>query len=566
MPKGAMKANAGPTRKFGFTCNYRSLLLCAVLFLALVLRIWGIGWGLPNQERILSYHPDEGPNLVLGVLDNGVLKPHLDLGFYNYGSLYFYLWQGAAAINQTYGFVRLPPTGSPDHPITDSPAAIILMGRYLTVALSVLTVLCLYKIGERLYGYWGGIIASGCFAVAPGVVMHSHYATVDIPSIFFIVLCLLFTMQFADDPANEPISWKYVMFAGLTAGFAAATKYSCLLVILSPLAMIVWRGVYRKSPWVLASLLLLSSCILGFLIGCPGVLLDSHAFFHDFFFELRKSGEGMGLLFVNTGNGWFYPLHISLPLALGYPLLLLSIIGVFYPFKNRKPEEIALAVFFVAYYGMIAMAKVRFFRYALPLIPILCIYCSRLFSPTMENQLGFRRALRVVAAGSIFVALFISLAIDHSMCGVDPRDQAIRYLSQYANQGKSVAFATTPWYYTPPFSPWFTAMSVQQRRTAADKVSTFKLILPAAGTEWDNAALNPPPDFCVLSNLESSDALRLREPDALQFMKTLRTQYNVRVFENPPSLFGVKIRYHGYVPVDWLYANPVIYVYSRDKA
>ncbi len=561
-----MKDNAGSTRRFGFTCNYRSLLLGAVLILALILRIWGIGWGLPNQDRILSYHPDEGPNLALGVLDKGVLKPHLDLGFYNYGSLYFYLWQGAAAINQTYGFVRLPSTGSPDHPVTDSPAAIILIGRYLTVILSVLTVLCLYKIGERLYGYWGGIITSSCYAVAPGVVMHSHYATVDIPSIFFIVLCLLFTMQFANDPANGPVSWKSVTLAGLAAGLAAATKYSCLLVVLSPFAMIVWRVIYRKSPWVLASLLLLSSCLIGFLIGCPGALLDSHAFFRDFFFELHKSGQGMGLLFVDTGNGWLYPLHISLPLALGYPLFLLSILGVFLPFNNRKPEEIALAVFCVAYYGMIAMAKVRFFRYALPLIPILCIYCSRLFTSNMERRIGFRRTLRALAACSIFVALFISMAIDNSMCGVDPRDQAMRFLSQYANQDKSVAFATTPWYYTPPFSPWFTAMSVQQRRDAAGKVSTFRLILPAQGKEWDNSALTPPPDFCVLSNLESSDALRLREPDALQFMNKLRTQYKVRVFENPPSLFGFQIHYHGYVPVDWLYANPVIYVYSRDKA
>jgi hypothetical protein len=240
--------------------------------------------------------------------------------------------------------------------------------------------------------------------------------------------------------------------------------------------------------------------------------------------------------------------------------------GAFIPLKNRKPEEIALAVFFVAYYCMLAMAKVRFFRYALPLIPILGIFCARLFSPIKEKRIWLRKTLRVVAAGSIVVALFISMAIDHSMSGEDPRDQVMSYLSQYANQDKSIAFATTPWYYTPPFSPWFTAMSVLQRRDAAKKVSTFKLILPAQGTEWDNSVLTPPPDFCVLSNLESSDALRLRQPDALQFMNTLRIQYKDRIFENPPSLFGFQIHYHGYVPVDWLYANPEIYVYSRDKS
>src|SRR5207244_2053518 len=45
-----------------------NLAVLALVILALALRLWGIGWSLPNQEHLFSYHPDEGVNLVNGVL------------------------------------------------------------------------------------------------------------------------------------------------------------------------------------------------------------------------------------------------------------------------------------------------------------------------------------------------------------------------------------------------------------------------------------------------------------------------------------------------------------------
>ena len=42
----------------------RNAPLLFILLLALGLRLWGIGWGLPNATRLFSYHPDE--SLVAG--------------------------------------------------------------------------------------------------------------------------------------------------------------------------------------------------------------------------------------------------------------------------------------------------------------------------------------------------------------------------------------------------------------------------------------------------------------------------------------------------------------------
>src|SRR5579871_1037612 len=65
-------------------------LLALALILGLALRLWGIGWGLPDARHPLAtYHPDEWINLNAA---EPVDIPHgkFDIGFYNYGTLYFY--------------------------------------------------------------------------------------------------------------------------------------------------------------------------------------------------------------------------------------------------------------------------------------------------------------------------------------------------------------------------------------------------------------------------------------------------------------------------------------------
>src|SRR5262249_5209579 len=75
----AVQPSVPHRRKTGF-------FLVLLVIGALSLRCWGITWSLPNQDRLFSYHPDEGVNLVNGVLDRDrAPRPHLDLRFYNYG-------------------------------------------------------------------------------------------------------------------------------------------------------------------------------------------------------------------------------------------------------------------------------------------------------------------------------------------------------------------------------------------------------------------------------------------------------------------------------------------------
>jgi hypothetical protein len=65
------------------------VMVSTVLALTLLLRLYGLEWGLPSPDRVHSYHPDEitviGPTLHMNIFA-GEMNPH----FFNYGSLFLY--------------------------------------------------------------------------------------------------------------------------------------------------------------------------------------------------------------------------------------------------------------------------------------------------------------------------------------------------------------------------------------------------------------------------------------------------------------------------------------------
>jgi hypothetical protein len=550
-----------------------------VSLFALVLRLWGITWSLPDERHILTYHPDEGVNLFSGVLDKGVARPHVDLGFYNYGGLYFYVWQGAVAANRTYGAVERPEPAPSTIPASQTIGAMLLVGRFLTAIMGAVTAWAVWAFGNRLFGKGAGITAAYLYAIVPVAVVHGHYATVDVPATLFVTLALVYAARTLESP-----SLRNIALAGLLAGMAAATKYNCVLVLFAPGAAL-WLalrriesqrhrdtedaptesegGPHSLPPFLPSSLLLLGATIAGFVLGCPGALVNPGGFWHDFSYELAKSREGMGLLFVDTGNGWLYHLTSSLRFGLGIPLLLLVLTGLGLAAVRRTRQDWMLLAFVVPYYLVIGWAQVRFLRYIIPLAPAQCVLAGRLlWEPWPDVRL--RRAMAVVGGIVVAATLFISLAMDRLFTLTPPQDQAYAWIQTNVPHGASIGLVTAPWYYTPPFSPMFTAPATGAAHARFARQVTDYELRPPDGTEWDPAVLQPAqPQYFVVSDIESEDARRLNWIPAQPFFRLFDQEYTPTVFENTPSLLGISLGKTGYVPNDWLYMYPRVTVYRR---
>jgi len=529
-----------------------------------VLRLWGIRWGLPNADRLCTYHPDEGVNLFNGVLAEGVARPHLDIGFYNYGSLYFLLWQVAVAANSAYGLVSIPPAPAADLPATESLASMMLVGRLLTACLGVATCIVLWGYGRATRDPRGGVIAAALWAVCPLAVVHGHFATVDVTATFLVACTMVASVQLLD---RKTFAWAAV--SGLFVGLSAAARYNVAASVVMPLAAVLLRAGTGRRPTLRHAAALagtvIACAVAGFLIGCPGAVLNWPKFSADVLFEARKSAEGMGLLFQGTGNGWLYHYASSLRHGLGIALLATVTVGAVVSLGRRKPGDVVLLLFVVTYYGLMGAAHVRFARYMLPVLPALFLLTGGL--PEAANRWRPARvgAWCLICAGALH-ACFVATGLSVAMGDRDPRDRAAAFITRSLRPGASVAFGTTPWYWSPPLMPEFTAPIPGAARRTALLVARgrYVLRLPGPEREWDLTALgDPAPDAVVVSDLESQDALRLRRPEVTSFLERAAQGRRKHVFDGRPSVLGLPVVSGGYLPNDLLYVCPRVSVYMR---
>jgi 4-amino-4-deoxy-L-arabinose transferase-like glycosyltransferase len=533
------------------------LMVGCVTLLGFGLRLVGITWSLPNAHHpFATYHPDELINL------NAALQadiPHLkfDIGFYNYGTFYFYLVSLAEMIAAGYGLLPTPQAPNAAHQ-----AALFLVGRLVTVLMGTLTIPVIFALGKRLYGERIGWWASFFYAVAPLPVVYGHFLAVDVPANLFVALALLWSVRLA-----EGDSVRDGLLAGVWVGLAAATKYTAGVVVVAPLTVLFWAKSLNRLRT--AGLVVLGA-LLAFFFGCPGPLVNWNAFWNGLpgypgsgvYYELFvHSRQGHGLLFVRTGPGWWYHLVISFPWGLGIPLYAAALWGVVVAWRRRTMGDKLLLLFTGLYFLIIGFSAVRFARYTLPLfIPLTVLAARGLEAVWQKNSAGgrLRQGLFVMVA---LLTLLLSLGWVRRMIAPTPQDRAADYLWRVLPPGASVAFATIPWFYSPPLSPLFGLPSPVQRAKAAEEDTRFQLRIPSE--EWDPSVLSPPPDAVVFSNVETMHPLRLGLPSARRFLADIPPDYRrVRFGSGPP--WGAP-PWQTIVPDDFLYVCPKITVCIAPK-
>jgi hypothetical protein len=585
----------------------RPLLLFA---LALLLRAWGLDWGLPNATRLFSYHPDETMVVAASTRVNP-LAGRLDPQFYNYGSLSLLINGAAIALGRAAGLVSADPfPGAPA-------AGALLVARLVTALLGAATCVLLLGAGRRLYNERAGLVAGALYAVAPLAVQHGHFATVDVPATFFATGALFFAARHLTTPSNAPPAYRDLLLAGLCAGLATATKYNAGLVLLAgiaawwlrtsppvplsckqaeggivtfasapgtPSACLQERGTGGEVWTSLAALV--AAALTGFLFGCPGALLNTPRFLADLGFEAEHVRTGHGLVFVNTLPGWLHHVVANLPWALGHLLALLAVVAVIGAVVRRRPGDVVLLVFMVPYYLLVGAAEVKFARYLLPILPPLVLLVAAFFSG--EDAPGGPRwrvpRLGLLALGTAH-ALLLSLGFNEVMTRPDPRDQAAAYVRQAGVP--SVGFATGPWFYSPTLGPLLTAPIPEIARTSALSVENPRLV-PAGldrngdgrisndeATAWDVDLLQQTmPAAIALSELnEYADVARARHAPALHYLDVVQATYaNRRVFARPVQVFGLPLAKPRLtaiglpaqpLPHDMTYTNPTTVIFSR---
>ena len=189
--------------------------LAAILLLALGLRAWGIGWGMPY-----AFHPDEDNYLpgAMGMLLKGDLNPHYFsnpplVTYAVLAELFAYLKAG-----QLLGFPQTPMDVGLQ--LLVAPTPLYAMARMNSALAGTATVLMTYLVGRKLLGTWPSLAGALLLAVAFLPVRDSHYAVNDIPATFLLMASFLFATRIPSGTVGKGLV-PYLL-SGLLLGLGVA--------------------------------------------------------------------------------------------------------------------------------------------------------------------------------------------------------------------------------------------------------------------------------------------------------------------------------------------------------
>jgi tetratricopeptide (TPR) repeat protein len=402
----------------------------------LVLRFWSLGFGLPNHFR-----PDEDM-VVLPSL--GMVGGNLDPHDYTYPTLYKYIlvliyrvcmalglgaqgydnaWQYAA-----YGF------------FVDG-SFFFLVARVVSAVFGVLTIMAIYRVGELAYGRWVGGACAWFLSVSVLHVRDSHFGVTDISSVALLLFGLVYCVHIAQRGAL-----KDYVYAGVFVGLAASAKYGAVLGLV-PLcvAHVCCRpeGVPLLSVWIWQRKVWLAGvvCVFTFLLMSPYHVINAAGFVRDFGFQMRHVFEyGHG---EDLGSGWMYHPTVTLRYGLGVLVLLGSVGGLVVMGVRRKSVDWVVLSLFVVFFIVIGQGRVVFFRYALPVVPLCCLFCAVLLDRMRGLDVMPKRYVGVVGMGlvCIFMAepLFASVRLNVMFGKEDTRALARQWVEEHIPEGQLIA-------------------------------------------------------------------------------------------------------------------------------
>ncbi len=359
-------------------------LLAGVAVVALALRMWHLGWGLPDlyEEatplfRAWGFWHWGGQGLDL--------NPH----FFNYPALSFLVQFVLQVAHYGAGFALgvYPDAGAFQAAWASELSRFVLIGRLPGVFCDAATAVISGLLAGRLVSRRAGLVAAIMVAVNPLHIRLSQMIAVDSMLAFFCSAAILIMLDVAQSGGM-----KRALSAGLLVGLAASTKYTGA-VLLAPLVVATVLGLRKDGPRSVGALTttVLSPVLLAcgvFVILNPFVLLDTSSFLRDFGFEQTHMAAGHFGIPTDESTPLYY-IADALPSVMGWPALVLVIAGLAWAVRHGDRRWIVVALGFGALLVVPMFWAMRAERYMLPALPgLLLLFAAGLerFYPARKGE------------------------------------------------------------------------------------------------------------------------------------------------------------------------------------
>jgi 4-amino-4-deoxy-L-arabinose transferase-like glycosyltransferase len=446
------------------------LIVLVLTLAALLLRLWGVGFGLPYEYHIDEHFyyphawtmgqgefnlPDQshGPSLYLGLLLLG--QKSMQVAAFPQLS------------NADFGLLR-----------DTNPWPYLLSARVISALLGALTIPIVFLLARRYREYKTGLVAAAIMTVLFFHVRDSHFGVPDTLTTLFTALAGWLALR-----AYQTRRASDVLGAGLAAGIATGAKYTSAIVFVSILLAVL----LQKIPWRRrAGLIALSvlGLIAGFVIGYPNILINPAAFIKDISFLSIRVGAGFeGWRIVPDNSAVFY--LDTLVWSTGIVAMILTGLGLLAAIVRRQAAGLILGAFPVLYFITLSLSQGHFGRYLLPMLPFTVVLMAdagwnvlpALIRRTSQNSPRLMRLAQPIGLVALLAVLIPNLLnsvrFDWILTQADTRTLAKQWIESNLPAGTRIAIEWP--YHTPPLSNGYETPPESTREYWLDRVWGFGL-------------------------------------------------------------------------------------------
>lgn len=410
---------------------------------SLILNAVGIWWGLPGG----SWAPDEvSPAAVMG----GAASLFAHGWFDRYPPFHFYVLTAAFS-----PLLLLERLGRIDLSASTPFAVLTLVGRLVSLAAGVGTLLAIYSCGARTFGQRAGIFATAVFAVVTPFVYYAKTANLDVPYLFWFAVSLVFYLR-----VLEHLRLADVIGFAASATIAVCTKDQAYgLYLLTPFAIVyhIWRanrdaGVQRPLTRALFDARLGWAAVIAMVLFVAGHNLPFNVSgFAEHVRYITGGGSESYREFEPTLAGRLALLRLTVELvrvSWGWPMFLVCVAGfvlaVAAPGSRRFALWLALPV--VSYYaGFVNVVLYNYDRFMLPVCLVLSLFGGLALDRATASGRG--QPLRLAAAAAVLACTMLYAATVDLVMLRDSRYRVEQWLAARVGPHDVVAFVFPLQYY-----------------------------------------------------------------------------------------------------------------------
>jgi 4-amino-4-deoxy-L-arabinose transferase-like glycosyltransferase len=281
-----------------------------------------------------------------------------------------------------------------------------LGARMASVLVGTLTVVAIFGLGRRTFGYWPALLAAITLAVSPWHVYWSSLALLDLFLVFFLTLAVLLALQ-----ADRHPGW--MILASISFGLAFASKYSAALGLpaLCILCLISMNR-RRRSHWIVAAACPLVSAAT-VLIADPSIWADPwNRIFASVTWQLNRAAVGHLAFYAGqtmSHTPWWVASYIVViknsVTIVGFALLLVLSLPGAIRIRGlvKTPSIVAITWFALLLLGFSFLPIVVADNYVVPMAPPV----------VMGAAMGCVETVRMIKTRLRFKAFTL-----HSWCGL----------------------------------------------------------------------------------------------------------------------------------------------------